>query len=414
MSDLQDLREVESADVYKKGRLAARLERRAEGVIFRYLPEYLSDPGPAVATTLPISGEEVLKSAGAVPPYFAGLLPEGARLTSMISRLKTSADDELSLLLAVGADTIGDVQVIPTGTPLSDPQPRLKVADNWNTQDFRELFRSSVQIEDSGWERVGLPGVQPKVSAEMISFPISTGHHILKLSPPEYPRLAENEAFFLRLAQDCGIRIPEVELVHDKRGESGVLVRRFDRAANGVRLAQEDACQLLGRYPADKYRVSMEQVAGAVKDTSGAPIPDILNLVSIAVFCFLIGNGDLHAKNVSMGELLGQDRLRLTPTYDLISTIAYLPDDQQALPISGRRARLTTRNYVDFSQRYQVSERATRRSIQRICDVVELGIKELSEVGFSDDVEARLTAEVRNRIASLRQGLIVDKSSASS
>ena len=44
------------------------------------------------------------------------LLPEGRRLGALRRAVKTSADDELSLLLAVGADAIGDVQVVPSGT----------------------------------------------------------------------------------------------------------------------------------------------------------------------------------------------------------------------------------------------------------------------------------------------------------
>ncbi len=57
----------------------------------------------------------VTHAAGALPPFFSGLLPAGRRLTALRSAVKTSADDELTLLLAVGADTIGDVQILPHG-----------------------------------------------------------------------------------------------------------------------------------------------------------------------------------------------------------------------------------------------------------------------------------------------------------
>jgi serine/threonine-protein kinase HipA len=111
--DLADLRFVGAAEVHKRGRLAGRLVRDAAGVRFQYEEEYLGDPdAPAVATTLPRTAEPAITPAGAVPPFFAGLLPEGRRLAALRRAVKTSADDELSLLLAVGRDTIGDVEVL--------------------------------------------------------------------------------------------------------------------------------------------------------------------------------------------------------------------------------------------------------------------------------------------------------------
>jgi HipA N-terminal domain len=50
-------------------------------------------------------------TGGAVPAFFVGLLPEGVRLGVVTTSTKTSADDHFTLLLAIGADTIGDVRV---------------------------------------------------------------------------------------------------------------------------------------------------------------------------------------------------------------------------------------------------------------------------------------------------------------
>ena len=70
-SYLHELMSVREAHVFKGDRLAAVLRRLSGGVEFRYLPEYLTDEGPSVATTLPLSDEPTLTSAGADPPYFA-------------------------------------------------------------------------------------------------------------------------------------------------------------------------------------------------------------------------------------------------------------------------------------------------------------------------------------------------------
>ncbi|MDT4914980.1 MAG: serine/threonine-protein kinase HipA, partial [Pseudonocardiales bacterium] len=71
--DLEHLRAVDQADVYKAGRRAATLTRTGAGVEFRYLPDWVDGGRPAVATTLPVTPEPVVRPAGAVPAYFAGL-----------------------------------------------------------------------------------------------------------------------------------------------------------------------------------------------------------------------------------------------------------------------------------------------------------------------------------------------------
>ena len=76
--------------------------------------------GPAVASSLPLTGEPVLSAAGAAPPYFTGLLPEGRRLNALRRSVKTSVDDELSLLIVAGGNPVGDVQIVGHGEPL-DP-----------------------------------------------------------------------------------------------------------------------------------------------------------------------------------------------------------------------------------------------------------------------------------------------------
>src|SRR5690606_22892093 len=94
MTALEDLRSVERADVLKGGRLAARLVRRRDSVVFAYEEEYAAAAARPVATTLPVSREPVVThAAGALPPFFSGLLPEGRRLSALRAAVKTSADD---------------------------------------------------------------------------------------------------------------------------------------------------------------------------------------------------------------------------------------------------------------------------------------------------------------------------------
>ena len=59
-----------------------------------------------------------IRPGGGLPPFFAGLLPEGHRLAVLRRDVETSADDELTLLLAVGADAPGDaLPAVPQLSP---------------------------------------------------------------------------------------------------------------------------------------------------------------------------------------------------------------------------------------------------------------------------------------------------------
>src|SRR5262249_50290723 len=100
-TSLRQLRLVGSADVYKAGALAGVMRRLPDRTEFTYVPGYLDAGGLPVAWSLPLKAEAYVAPAAAVPAFFAGLLPEGRRLTALRRIVGTSADDEFSMLLAV-------------------------------------------------------------------------------------------------------------------------------------------------------------------------------------------------------------------------------------------------------------------------------------------------------------------------
>lgn len=347
--DLDRLRFVRAADVYKKGRLAAQLERTPTGAVrFTYRPDYA---GEAVASTLPVSAEPLESPGGGLPTFFAGLLPEGHRLTVIRDAAKTSLDDELTLLLAVGQDTPGDVQVLPAGEPPSDMPPL--VAGDPADLDFRVLT--------SAPDRHALPGVQAKASAAMVNMPVRTaaGQAILKIDPPDHPHLVVNEFAHLRAARGLKIPVAQASLVHDRAGVPGLWVSRFDRhsASDGVmRLALEDGAQILDLLPAAKYSVDSERLVVAVAERTNAPLVALRTLYLQFLFAWLTGNGDLHAKNVSV--LQGADgRWSVAPVYDIPCTALYR-HFSLALPIQGRTTRLRRRHWDGFAAEIGLPARA--------------------------------------------------------
>ncbi|MFP5487362.1 MAG: type II toxin-antitoxin system HipA family toxin [Acidimicrobiia bacterium] len=379
---LHGMVDVDVADVHRNGVRVARLVRRPTSVEFAYLPD--TPPQLAVATTLPVGGDVVVTPGRAVPPYFAGLLPEGRRLTALRTALKTSADDDFAMLLAVGADPVGDVQVVPAGEPCPPFVTSDETAPSLEQASFAELFATATGVSP---DRVGLAGVQDKVSGRMISLPVTLRRTaaILKLDPPEFPHLVENEAFFLGVARDCGVRTTATRVVHDRDGRPGLLVERFDRVADeeGVRgLPVEDGCQASGRYPGDKYALSSEAVATTLADLCRARPVAALDIFRQFVVAIATGNGDLHAKNLSIVRRDGE--WTVAPAYDVPSSYPY-GDATLAMSIAGsREGQVSRKRLLAFADAIGLRERAASMTIDATIDAVTPWIDRVDRLPFDD------------------------------
>jgi serine/threonine-protein kinase HipA len=387
--------------------LAGRIERSTRGAIFEYDADFLEDARAArqergIAYGLPIEGKRVETLGTNLHPFFAGLLPEGIRLDALVRRVKTSRDDLLSLLMEAGADCIGDVHVVPDGEPpvvhrgfdLAKPE----------TLRFCDILQES--LAGKRGQEPSLPGVQDKVSAAMISLPVrgqKGAEYILKLNPVRMPRLVENEHFFLRMASACGLITAKATLTHDKDGAAGLLVQRFDRVpvkkSERLELHQEDACQFLERYPSDKYLLSCSDIASGIQELSSAPIIEVSKLIRLIAFSYLIANGDLHAKNISL-QTIG-NTIGLTPAYDLLSSLPY-GDRTMALALDGKTDNFKRRGLVAFGLRYGVRSAATESILDELCEVAPKWIAELGEIGLEPKKTADLARVMRKRSADLR------------
>ena len=312
--------------------------------------------------------------------------------------MKTSADDELSLLLAVGEDTIGDVQIVRRGTVPAAPEARVRTDGDWSQLRFADLL-----AEEGVVDRVALPGVQAKASVAMITVPLqgADGECILKLDPPEYPDLVANEAYFLARAAGLGMPVAEAVVVHDADGCPGLLVKRFDRPAatgGGTRsLACEDACQVLGRWPADKYNVTAEDVVTKLSAVCPARPVAARLLFQQLVFAWLTGDGDVHAKNLSILRNT-DDEWRVSPAYDVPSTVVY-GDTTMALSINGKKTGLSRRHWLRFADTIGLAERAAIRVLDDLLDGLAdlVGDLRAGALPLPDRKQADLVAELRNR-----------------
>jgi serine/threonine-protein kinase HipA len=268
-----------------------------------------------------------------VPPFFANLLPEGPLRDYLAARAGVNKRRDFPLLWLLGQDLPGAIEVRPAD------------GEAWPPGSERDGDEPAEEARANAY-RFSLAGVQLKFSAINdasggLTIPVKGigGDWIVKLPSTVYAGVPENEFSMMTLARDVGIDVPELKLVElqaidglpsDVAAMNGkaLAIRRFDRAPEG-RIHTEDFAQVLRLYPERKYeRASYRNIAQAVWTEVGEAA--IVEFMRRFVFTVLIGNADMHLKNWS---LIYPDQVspELAPAYDLVSTIAFVRDDQLAL-----------------------------------------------------------------------------------
>jgi serine/threonine-protein kinase HipA len=298
---------------------------------------------------------------GALPQFFANLLPEERLREAMEKHHAASVrpGNDFDLLAALGTNLPGAVRALPSdGTPVP----------------------AGAEAEDKKKARFSLAGVQMKLSvmkdtgkAGGITLAVGDeqGQYIAKFPSLAHIGLSENEFAILALAEALGMEVPARELV-DKTEFAGIpeefntmstgkvlLVRRFDRGADGARVHIEDFAQVFGRYPSEKYTgAAYHNIAAALN--SAVSFDSAIEFVRRLALAAITGNGDMHLKNWSL-LYPGDGRTpTLSPVYDALSTVPYIPKDDMALSLAGEKSfrALTRERWCDFANRSRLPEGA--------------------------------------------------------
>ncbi len=340
----------------KLNALAVQLHGRRIGIInrlagdnhlFSFEQDYVEDPARAtLSLSFKTQSRGVVTAVRAVgrraPPFFSNLLPEGHLRTYLAEQAGVKPEREFFLLAALGADLSGAVTV----TPLASDGHAIDLLEREGTRDPGR--------RDDGVLRFSLAGVQLKFSAVIeasggLTIPAHGvgGSWIVKLPSTQFRAVPENEFAMLELARAIGITVPDARLVaiadihglpeSAARMEGNVLVvRRFDRATDGKRIHMEDFAQVFGLFPDDKYgRRSYANIAAVLWAEIGEE--GTYEFVRRLVFSVLIGNGDMHLKNWSILYPDGRTPV-LSPAYDFVATLAYIPGDRLALNFGGSKS----------------------------------------------------------------------------
>ena len=316
------------------------------------------------------------------PPYFANLLPEG-RLRTYLARLAgVNETRDYPLLRLVGGDLPGAVELVPEEGPSDTEAPARGP-------------RAGPQAHgDDSVLKFSLAGVQLKFSAiEEARGGLAVPAHgiggdwIVKLPSATYVGVPENELSVMTMASMVGIETPELRLVPMSEirgipediaddaitGANALAIRRFDRTTPGGRIHTEDFAQVFGAYPERKYaRYGYGDVGRVLAAFSNRDAVD--QFARRLIYNAMVGNADMHLKNWSLIYRDGRTP-ELSPAYDLLSTVAHLPDDTMALRLGGAKRwdELTLDAFTRLADRMGVDSSAllgpVAETVERFRDV---------------------------------------------
>lgn len=134
-------------------------------------------------------------------------------------------------------------------------------------------------------------------------------------------------------------------------------------------LAMEDFCQLDLRLTQDKYKGSYERCAKIIERYSCRKGLDMAELFMRLVFCFVVGNSDMHLKNFSLLETgEGTGTYSLSPAYDLLPVNVIMPEDKEqfALAMNGKKRNLHRKDFLVYADACGIS----RVSAEKMLDAV--------------------------------------------
>jgi serine/threonine-protein kinase HipA len=332
--------------VWTDGAEAGLLDRfGARGSTFVSLPG--ASPTRSVSVTMPVRLSSWDVQYG-LHPIFEMNLPEGVlreRLRLAFAKA-TGTFDEFDLLGIVGRSQVGRLRYTGQKEQLHEDVPFQSVDEILEKRRGGDLFR---YLLDKFASFSGISGVQPKIMIrdEAASAPLNVAEHRLSQSyrgathivkfweQNEYPQLAANEYFCLKVAEKSGLEVPRYRLAEDALA---LVIDRFDLRPDGTYRGFEDFCVLNARRTEEKYRGSYEtSIMKRFVEFANSPHvgEDLERLFTLIVINCALRNGDAHLKNFGIvyDDVLGE--ARLAPVYDLVTTSVYLPKDSMALTLNG-------------------------------------------------------------------------------
>ena len=167
----------------------------------------------------------------------------------------------------------------------------------------------------------------------------------------------------MAMAAELEMDVPPHGLFPMPNGMLCYVVRRFDREADGRKISKEDLAQIIGVPSDSKYRSSLESIGKAIRKLATTPGLEALRFWERVLFCYMIGNGDMHLKNWSLLKT-SDGRVQLSPCYDFVSSEVYFRDEESALTLNGKKARLKRLDFDILAAYLKIDPKAASKVIQ--------------------------------------------------
>ncbi len=221
----------------------------------------------------------------------------------------------------MGRSQVGRIRYTGQKEKLEENVPFQSVDEILERRRDGDLFRHLIERFASF---SGISGVQPKVlvrdekafGADRQDARLSQSYrgatHIVKFwEPNEYPQLAANEYFCLKVAEKCGLEVPPFRLAEDA---DALVIDRFDLRVDGTYRGFEDFCVLNARRTDQKYSGSYEtSILKRFEQFSNSPHihSDLEKLFKLIALNCALRNGDAHLKNFGIvyDDVHGEARL---------------------------------------------------------------------------------------------------------
>ncbi len=369
---------------------------------------------------------------GKLPPFILSLLPEG-----WLERILKDSDERA--VLRSGRRYMSNITISEHAADLAAlPADILatRLADHRNGDLFTGIYagpgRGALEADfEAGLARLYERSDTPRLSGVQIKAPMflerdgtlspSTGKpftHILKPAGTSgFQALPIIEFLAMKLGASAGLAAPDIALAPMPDGmPPALLVERFDIRTSPDdprRLALEDMCSVLDLPPAAKYDGTIERIARALRPLSTAPEEDLLLLLKRALFAWLIGDGDMHLKNLALLKIADAARfesVRLAPLYDAVTTIVFpgLEHDRMALKLNGKDNRLRRDDFIKAAATAGLTAGDANAAIDDLLARIKPGIAALAlpDVdGLDEDLRARadrMLGFCRERISGFR------------
>ncbi len=351
------------------------------GSTFVYFPDAVSCR--AVSVTMPVRLASWTTPLG-ITPIFEMNLPEGAlreRLRLAFAKA-TGTFDDLDLLAIVGRSQLGRVRFTGESDELDEGVPFQSIDEILAGRRGGDLYRYLIEKFST---YSGISGVQPKFlvrdqenfgadhgTKRTLSPSFRGATHIVKFwDAAEFPQLAANEFFCLKVAEHCSLEVPPHRLAEDG---TALVIDRFDLRPDGTYRGFEDFCVLNARRTDEKYRGSYEtNIMKRFQQFANSPtvLEESLRLFTLIALNCAIHNGDAHLKNfgVVYDDVLGDEHL--SPVYDLVTTTVYMPRDRMALTLNGTNQWPSATDLIRFGEGRSLGTRKTLTEIlDRISDAM--------------------------------------------